>query len=52
MIAVLEGIQKWTVNVAESVSWKVRRKDRIIKGDSSHEEVCTWKAQGDICMAC
>lgn len=43
MISVLEGIQKWTVTVTESVSWKLRRKDRVIKVDSSHEEVCTWR---------
>lgn len=28
------------LEVMEKVSWKLRRKDRIIKGDSSCEDVC------------
>lgn len=37
----LEGMGK--------VSWKSRRKDRVIKGESSCEEVCAWRAQVDMC---
>ena len=55
MITILEGIQKWTVTVAESVPWKLRRKDRVIKGNSSHEEVAweiyAWHARGNLSPA-
>lgn len=42
----------WDLKVMGKVSWKLRRKDRIIKGDSSCEDVCAWRVQGDMCILC
>lgn len=40
------------LEVMGRVSWRFRRKDRIMKGGSSRGGVRVWRAHTDVCTAC